>query len=170
MIKDHDHSKFLIQRFDQYTEGANSKGNFLLAFNTFLCGFLLSSFNSVVSFGSKDFNSTVEVFLGVIVILGVISMFFTLRAVYPYLHTGNSSEKRYHSLVFFKSISEISTEDAFVKEYKEQKEKKVGKDLAKQIYAVSKGLTRKYNRIKWAIWFIYPQLFFLIVILILKIV
>jgi hypothetical protein len=36
-------SKYVLNRFDHYIEGANSKGNFLLAFSAFMFGFIVIS-------------------------------------------------------------------------------------------------------------------------------
>lgn len=164
-----EHSRYVLTRFDHYIEGANSKGNFLLAFSAFLFGFVIASFNEIVSFNRYANNEWTVGFLIAILILGLGSIAFTISAVYPFLKTNNSSSKKYHSLIFFNSIAEMK-EDEFLKQYRAQKDKKAEKDLVKQIYAISKGLKKKYARISWAILLIFIQLFLLLLIIIIKII
>ncbi len=97
------------------------------------------------------------------------SIAFTIAAVFPFLKTNNSSSKKYHSLIFFNSIADMD-EDNFLTQYKEQKDKKINKDIAKQIYAISKGLKTKYNRISWAIKLVFVQLILLLTIIVIKVI
>lgn len=168
-INEIEHSKYLLNRFDHYIEGANSKGNFLLAFSVFLFGFVVASFKDIIAFNHYACKDWIIGLLITILIIGLASIAFTIAAVYPFLKTNNSSSKKYHSLVFFNSIAELEEED-FLKKYKEQKDKKVCKDLTKQIYAVSKGLKIKYIRISWAIRLIFVQLLLLLLIILIKII
>lgn len=165
--KEIEHSKYVLNRFDHYIEGANSKGNFLLAFSVFLFGFIAAGFNDIVSFNQRASTNWIIGLLIAILIIGLVSIAFTIAAVFPYLRTNNSSSKKYHSLVFFGSIAEME-EDDFLKQYGEQKDKKVSKDLAKQIYAVSKGLKVKYGRISWAMRLVFIQLLLLLLIIVIK--
>lgn len=168
-IKEIVNSRYILDRFDHYIEGANSKGNFLLAFSAFLFGFVVTSFNDIVAFNNQNAKDWTTFLLVLILIIGIISIGFTISAVFPFLKTNNSSSKKYHSLVFFKSIAEMSEED-FLAQYKEQKDKKVRKDMAKQIYAISKGLKSKYLKISWAIRFVFAQLIILLLIIIIKLI
>ncbi|MAT89526.1 MAG: hypothetical protein CMC35_02435 [Flavobacteriaceae bacterium] len=168
-INEIEQSRYVLNRFDHYIEGANSKGNFLLAFSAFLFGFIVTSFNDIIGFNNgKAENWTIGLLIGILVI-GILSIGFTIAAVFPFLKTNNSSSKKYHSLVFFKSIADMNEED-FLNQYKEQKDKKVCKDIAKQIYSISKGLKTKYNRIRWSIRMVFVQLILLLIIIIIKIV
>jgi hypothetical protein len=163
-----EHSRYLLNRFDHYIEGANSKGNFLLAFSAFLFGFIINSFKSIVEFNDSNAMSFTIVLLLMILVIGLVSIGFTIAAVFPYLKTNNSSSKKYHSLVFFRSIADMD-EKIFLKQYKNQDDKKVSKDMAKQIYAISKGLKTKYFRISWAIRLVFAQLVMLLLIIIIKV-
>lgn len=164
-----EHSKYLLDRFDHYIEGANSKGNFLLAFGAVLGGFIISNYDNIIAFKECKAESWVSGLLITVLICGLLSIAFTITAVFPFLKTSNSSSKKYHSLVFFKSIAEMK-EEQFLKDYKKQKDKKVRKDLAKQIFAISQGLKTKYIRISWAIGFIFFQLIFLLIIILIKVI
>lgn len=164
-----DQSRYVLNRFDHYIEGANSKGNFLLAFSAFLFGFIITSFNYILEMNNcKSYKLTASL-LVVTLIFGLISIAFTIAAVFPFLKTNNSSSKKYHSLVFFKSIAEMDEKD-FLKEFKNQSDKKVNKDIVKQIYAISEGLKVKYDRISWAIRFIFAQLLLLLLLIVIKII
>jgi len=164
-----ENSRYVLDRFDHYIEGANSKGNFLLAFSAFLFGFIVTSFESIVAFDNCAAKNWVIGLLVAILILGLASTALTIAAVFPYLKTNNSSSKKYHSLVFFNSIAEMEEEN-FMQEYSQQKTKKICKDMAKQIHAISKGLKTKYIRLSWAIVLVFVQLFLSLVIIIIKIV
>lgn len=168
-IKEIEHSRYVLNRFDHYIEGANSKGNFLLAFSAFLFGFIVTSFNHIIAFNNSYAKNCTIGLLGLILVVGLASIGFTIAAVFPFLKTNNSSSKKYHSLVFFNSIADMEEEN-FLKQYKQQKDKKARKDMAKQIYAISKGLKTKYFRISWAIRLIFIQLILLLSIIIIKIV
>lgn len=164
-----EHSKYVLNRFDHYIEGANSKGNFLLAFSAFLFGFIMTNFKDIVSFNQYAAMSWTTGLLIAILIIGLMSIGFTIAAVFPFLRTNNSSSKKYHSLVFFGSISEMKEAD-FLEQYKNQKNKKVRKDLTKQIYTVSTGLKKKYFRIGWAIRLVFVQLSLLLLIIVIKMI
>jgi len=167
-ISEVEQSRYVLSRFDHYIEGANSKGNFLLAFSAFLFGFIVTNFNDIVEFNNFSGKNWITGLLIVILVFGIISIGLTIAAVFPFLKTNNSTSKKYHSLVFFNSIAEMNEED-FLIQYKEQKDKKVCKDMAMQIYAISKGLKTKYNRISWSIGFVFIQLILLLLIILIKI-
>ncbi|MGW1454520.1 Pycsar system effector family protein [Salegentibacter agarivorans] len=164
-----EHSRYLLNRFDHYIEGANSKGNFLLAFGAVLCGFIITNYDNIIAFRQCKAEYWVSAFLIAILISGLLSITFTIAAVFPFLKTSNSSSKKYHSLVFFQSIAEMN-EQQFLKDFKKQEDKKVSKDLAKQIFAISKGLKKKYHRISWAIRFVFLQLILLLIIILIKVI
>ena len=168
-FKEIENSRYVLDRFDHYIEGANSKGNFLLAFSAFIFGFIVSSFKMIVAFDNSEAKSLTIGLLIIVLIVGLVSIAFTIAAVFPFLKTNNSSSKKYHSLVFFNSIADMEEED-FLKQYNQQKNKKVCKDMEKQIYAISKGLKIKYLRISWAIRLVFVQLILLLSIIIIKVV
>lgn len=163
-----ENSKYLLDRFDHYIEGANSKGNFLLAFGAVLCGFVITNYDEIISFNNCKLENWVSGLLITVLISGIVSIGFTIAAVFPFLKTSNSSSQKYHSLVFFKSIAEME-EERFLKEFKKQEDKKVRNDLAKQIFAISKGLKMKYIKISWAIRLVFFQLIILLIIILIKV-
>ena len=48
--------RFVLTRFDHYTEGANSKGNFLLAFCGFLVGFVGSNYSEIIAINDNAYE------------------------------------------------------------------------------------------------------------------
>lgn len=168
-IKEIEQSRYVLNRFDHYIEGANSKGNFLLAFSAFMFGFIVTSFGNIAEFDNNKAIGCTTGLLIAILVLGLISIGFTIAAVFPFLKTNKSSSKKNDSLVFFNSIAEMNEED-FLTQFKQQKDKKVCKDMAKQVFVISKGLKKKYRRISWAIRFVFLELILLLTIIIIKII
>ena len=164
-----EHSRYLLNRFDHYIEGANSKGNFLLALGAVLCGFIIANFENIIAFNHCKAEGWVSGLLISVLVCGLLSIAFTIAAVFPFLKTSNSSSKKYHSLVFFQSIAEME-EQEFLKNFKKQEDKKVNKDLAKQIYAISQGLKMKYQKLSWAIRFVFLELLLLMIIILIKVI
>ena len=167
MDKEREQSRFLIQRFDNYISGANTKGNFLLAFNTFLCGAIVTNYDKLSSLIENKcclcyFNSTIIL----IFFVGLIAISFIIKAVYPFLKSGNSSAEKYHSKVFFNSIAEFNSDKEFANIYQSQENEEVDEDLARHAYILSKGLKSKYNNLNWAMRFIYIELILLLILLI----
>ena len=154
-----EHSQFLIDRFDHYYDSVNNKGNFLLAFNTFICGTVIVSYKGIIALVSSDSCSWywLNILLICLLIFALISIAFILSAIYPYLKSGNKSPNSYHSLIFFGSISSLK-EDEFINKFKSQTEDSIKEDLIRQIYQLANGLTEKYNKLKYAGYFIYFEL------------
>jgi hypothetical protein len=146
----YDHLKFITQRYDTYISGANTKGAFLLAFNTFLCGGLLSNYNTIIKLVNVCHLVYLEGGLVLILITGVVSLVIILLAVYPFLKSGNSSPNKYHSLIYFGSVSSFETADKYAEAVSKQDEQETYNDLSKQIYQLSKALLKKYNLLAWA--------------------
>lgn len=164
MSLSYDHLKLIIQRFDAYVTASNTKAAFLLAFNTFICGGILSGYKTLISLGSKSYQIHINIILVLIFVIGVLCLFFVLRAMYPYMKSGNSSADKYHSLIFFKSVSEFTTSDDYLKKLNEQSNDDVLEDLAKQIHAIGSGLQKKYQFLEYATTTIYVQLCLILVL------
>jgi len=150
-----EHSKYLIDRFDHYAESANNKANFYLAFNTFVIGAIAAGHNEILKLAVGNMEYGVKLGLIFMVVLSFLSMIFTLLSMRPHLSSGNKSD--YHTLVFFKSISELSESD-FEEKYTAQKEKDIERDLVKQLYQLSKILDKKYAKLKIVGWLVFGEL------------
>ena len=167
MENERDQTKFIIQRFDTYITGANTKGNFLLAFNIFLCGGIIANYNNLTEL-VLDKSTLLYLNIGLLLlfIFGLTSTALIIKAVYPFLNSGNSSKDKYHSHVFFQSISEYESDKSFAEAYQMQEDKEVNEDLARQAYILAKGLISKYKSLAWVMRLVYSELILLLIILI----
>ena len=95
----------------------------------------------------------------------IIATIFIIKAVYPFLNSGNSSIDKYHSYIFFNSVAEFKTEKDYTDSYSKQSDIEVENDLTRQAYQLAKGLKSKFYHIEWAMRFIYAELFILLLIL-----
>lgn len=155
-----DHLKLIIQRFDTHITGSNTKGAFLLAFNTFLCGGLMANYEKLTKLVGPTHLGCFKTCLLILFLLGMVSLVYVLRAMYPFMDSGNSTKGKYHSLIFFKSVAEFETADEYAECLEKQGADDSYKDLSKQIYYVAIGLNKKYNNIKVAAIIIYMQICF----------
>ncbi|WP_460615325.1 Pycsar system effector family protein [Hymenobacter seoulensis] len=152
------HLKFILGRYDQYANAVNTKGSFLLAFNSFAAGGFVVNFLKLAE-GLKS-NCTVYAWFQVIsllfVLVSVISIYLTIRAVYPALTSGNN-RGNYQSLIFFGSVSELQP-DTFLQQVKEADNASTINDLARQTNQVASILSGKFRHISWASQLVYVQL------------
>lgn len=168
MAVNKEHTKFLIQRYDAYYSSVNTKGSFMLAFNTFLAGAMVTSYKDIAPhLESGNGKLWFNILLLLLISLSIISLTIIVKAIYPYLKSGNSTQDKYHSLIFFKSVAEYSSLEKFQKEYSSQTEDAVTDDMEKQVYELAQGLKKKYNLISVAGWFIYAEIILLLPLLIL---
>lgn len=150
-----EHSRYLMDRFDHYSESVNNKANFFLAFNTFIIGAIAAGHSEILKLAIGDTEYWVKIGLMLMLFLTSLSMVFTFLAMIPRLSSGNKPD--YHSLIFFKSISELS-ELNFEEKYTTQKEKDIERDLVKQLFQLAKILDKKYTRLKTVGWLVFGEL------------
>ena len=95
-----------IRRFDLILESTNSKSALIIAFNVFvLSGIVLSWGKILPDFKIHHYLSVIcNVLLTIVSIASVFSLWFTFRAVDPFLKT-YKSRRKYHSYLFFMDIS-----------------------------------------------------------------
>lgn len=168
MDKERDQSKFVIQRFDSYISAANTKGNFLLAFNTFLCGCIVSNYKNLTGLINSQSNlKYLNIFLWSLFILGLVTTTLIMKSVYPFLKSGNSTKEKYHSLIFFNSVAEYDNDKSFKDVFQGQSDSEVNEDMARQAYYLAKALKSKYNILAWSMRFVFFELVILLAILIL---
>jgi len=160
-----DQLKFIMQRYDTYISGANTKGTFLLAFNTFLCGGVLSNYSSLIEMVGLCLAIYLKLALLLLVICGIVSLFIVLLAVYPFLKSGNSSKDKYHSLIYFGSVSAFKNPEEYIAALGSQNDPDVFADMSKQIHQLAQGLYKKYRQLEWATKIIFAQLSLIIFIM-----
>lgn len=131
--------KYNISRFDHYYASVNFKSSFLVIGNITLLGFLLSTQNCI----------SVYLILGHIS-LTTLSLIFVLLAIKPYLKSYDKST----SLIFFNDITNMKG-DEFKDKINTFTEENYLTDLKEQVYALSKGLEKKFSNLnKSTIFFI----------------
>lgn len=168
MEKQTDNTKFIIQRFDNYIAQANVKGNFLLAFNTFLTGGIIANYSKIKELLVCEMGILLlNIILCMLLVASVITSILVIKAVYPFLKSGNSSLDKYHSHIFFNSISEFVNDKAYYESLTKLSDDDFNQDLAIQAFQLSKGLKKKYYFFEWAMRLVYFELSLIIVILIL---
>ena len=161
-----DNSKFIIQRYDNYIAGANVKGNFLLAFNTFLTGGIVTNYSKIKELVGCGVGETLlNVSLCILLIASLATTIFVIKAVYPFLSSGNSSKDKYHSHIYFKSVSEFENAKSYNDSFSKLTPEEFKLDLSNQTYELAKGLKKKYNFLKWSMLFIYFEIFLILLIL-----
>jgi len=154
----YDHLKLIIQRFDTHINSANTKGAFLLAFNTFLCGAILSNQNALSNLVSISTQPKLKIGILLFFILGIVCLIIVLLAIYPFLHSGNSSRDSYHSHIYFGSIAEFDSPGKYAESISKQKESESYHDLSIQIFYIAIALKRKYKYLEYATKIILLQL------------
>ncbi|HVW98687.1 MAG TPA: Pycsar system effector family protein [Mucilaginibacter sp.] len=160
-----DQIKFIIQRYDTYIGGANTKGAFLLAFNSFLCGGLLSNYKTLIAFVEANWLTAYKLSVLGVFILGVGSLVVVLLAIFPFLKSGNSSPDRYHSLIYFGSVSMFDNASKYQDALQAADEQSFIDDASKQAFQLATGLRKKYNYLSWATVMIFIQLALVLAIL-----
>ncbi|WP_256004959.1 Pycsar system effector family protein [Pedobacter deserti] len=160
-----DQIKFIIQRYDTYIGGANTKGAFLLAFNSFLCGGLLSNYKTLITFVEANWLTAYKISVLGVFILGVGSLVVVLLAIFPFLKSGNSSPDRYHSLIYFGSVSMFDNASKYQDALQAADEQSFIDDASKQAFQLATGLRKKYNYLSWATVMIFIQLALVLAIL-----
>jgi len=158
MEKQTDNTKFIISRFDAYISQANVKGNFLLAFNTFLIGGIITNYSKIIELVGCEQILFVNCILIVMFILSIITAFFVIKAVYPFLSSSNSSKEKYHSHIFFNSVSEFKDGNGYFDSLSNHNDKQFDSDLANQAYLLAKGCKKKYKNLQLAMIFVYVEM------------
>lgn len=171
-----EHLRFVINRYDEQLSNVNTKGSFLLAFNTFLIGGGITSYKDFISVLSLSscylcwFNFVVVLLL----IVSLIAMWYTIRSVYPFLSSGNIIEdpaKKYISLIYFDSITtHYKDGEQYFEAIKKQNEEKVLEDLSRQAYIIGEGICRKFRNLNVALFFVYTELILISILILIAVI
>ena len=153
MINKIETQKYIINRLDNYIESSQNKSNLYLALNTIILGGVITLISTKVD----SLSCILNLLLGAISILSLISIIQTLRAINPYLKKSLNKTK---SIFFFKDIAECSIKD-YQESVLEKSKKGLIQDLAGQSHILAKGLTNKYNILMISGWLIGLEFFLL---------
>lgn len=131
---------YTISRFDHYFESVNNKTAVYIAINTFVLGSILAGYVNV----SQHIKEHVDVFnimLCIILVLGLTTLIILILVSIPYF------SKKPNSLFYFGTIGSLSKND-FIEQSKKYDSKDELKDLRGQVHILSKGLNKKFERLK----------------------
>jgi hypothetical protein len=131
---------YTINRFDHYFESVNNKTAVYIAINTFILSGVLASYVNVGKY-IKEYTGTFNLILCAILGLGLITLIILVLASIPYF------SKKPNSLFYFGTIGSLSKDD-FIEQSKKYDSKDELKDLRSQVHILSKGLNKKFERLK----------------------
>jgi len=141
-----------LGRYDSYVSTVNSKAAAMTAFNSFFVGTIILRWDVV----GKAFESApvsliilVKIMMATSAIGALIALGLSFYAVLPYLFSEKAPGK-YHSLIFFKHVSEFASGDDYKSKFETATDEDLLSDLAKQCFALAKGLDSKMNAIRRA--------------------
>jgi hypothetical protein len=162
------HYKLVLQRIDTYINSINTKGSFIVAFTTFICGSLIAKYSELNIIISKSPHADcVNILIVALFGVSMLTVFVVGLAVFPYLKSGNSTTSKYHSHIFFNSIAEFESEKEFLKSCESYSETDAEEDIKRQVYILSKGLRSKFKKIGYAMILFFFNLLILSLITIL---
>ncbi len=131
--------KYNISRFDHYYASVNFKSSFLVIGNITLLGFLFTTLSDI----------NICLFIAHVLVT-ILSLIFVLLAIKPYLKSYDKNT----SLIFFNDIANMKG-DEFKDKINTLTEESYVTDLKEQVYALSKGLEKKFSNLnKSTIFFI----------------
>jgi hypothetical protein len=162
--------KVILNRYDLYLNAVNAKGRFVIALFTFV-GALLIYHSEIILNICPDYLFWLCIALLTIGIAICFSgIFFVIKAVFPFLSSGNSSKDDYHSLIYFGAVSEFDSGGEYHQKVQSRSAEQDEKDIAYQVFQLSKGLEEKYEAIKYAMYHLYALGITLIILIIIKII
>lgn len=141
--------KHTMDRYDHYYDSVNNKGNLFLALNTFLLGGIITGYYGIQEGIGERYNILLFVWLALICCL--LSMGFTLWAIFPYLN--KNIDKVYGSAMYFGEVSHLTLTD-FKKRYEQMTEYKKYEDYLQQVHLLALGLQKKFFRLQIATYFL----------------
>ena len=134
--------KFCLERWDHYYDSVNNKSAVFLALATFIVGGLVAAYPSILQL--VDCGIVAHSLMILLIGLGVANMIVVVMASTPFLT--NDVE----SLLYFGSVSCMSTKEYYQKSLAGCTEEQELKDLRDQAHQLSKGLAKKFKKLKLA--------------------
>jgi len=153
-----DRLQYTIGRFDHYFDSINNKTAVYIAINTFLIGGILASYSSVDKY-IIQYSTAFNLIISLELLIGIAALIILVYASIPYF------TKSSDSLIYFGSIGSKSKDDFYTHSKKCDEEEEIN-DLRDQVYALSKGLTKKFSRLKLVGVLLATQFIFLIPLII----
>ncbi len=161
MEKERNRLKYTIERLDHYYESVNNKTTVYIAISTFFTGAILTFTVQFKGFlGDKYW---LLFFISAMLLLGIINLLILAKICIPFFPF------RTDSMYYFRAISSMKKYEFFEKS-KDRKDKEDLKDLRTQVYELSNGLNKKFQKLTWVGVLLISQLLLLapIIYLIIK--
>jgi hypothetical protein len=136
----------IIRRFDHMIDTANTKAALIIAFNTFILGGIVLKWGELLPRNPLWLKISGSFILAAAAGACVVSLFFTFRAIAPYLKSHN-----YRSNVFFKDIRKHQEPEEYHNEMKGLTLDHLTRDLSFQVHVISGGMSNKFDCLKNAV-------------------
>ena len=136
-----DRLRYSIQRFDQFYDSVNNKCAVFLGLSTFIVGGLIATYPSFVE--KIEATAWVNVFMGLLIGVGILNMLITVRASTPFLSRGKDSLYYYGAISCLK-LDQFERQSAGCNE-----EEELG-DLRAQAHQLAIGLEGKFRKLRWS--------------------
>ena len=150
-------ARFVINRYDHFYESINTKGNLYLAINAILIGGIASSYSFLDQ--KLNFSSGHNVVIAGVVILCAVSLSFTIAAINPF--TKSSPQPGNVSLIHYSQVASLECK-YYARKFRNRSESMHLQDMLRQVHILSVGLTRKFERLKYAGWVLSFSLLLLV--------
>lgn len=138
---ENDRLKFCIERFDHYYDSVNNKSAVFLGLSTFIVGGLVAAYPSILTL--VNCGILVHLMMTATIALGLTVMIIVILASTPFL------SKESDSILYFGAISRLSVTDYCDRSTSCAAEDELA-DLRNQAYRLSKGLEKKFKKLKMA--------------------
>lgn len=159
----------VIGRYDSIINSTNAKCSIVLAFNSIILGAVLFRFDEIVNIYCNHpyFRGFSILILVLIVLLSSISIIFSFRVMNPFLKSGEETEAKYKSIIFFRSVSTFKPKE-YIEKINSLTDMEILDDLSRQVKVLADGLTKKMNDMQKAVSIIYVILILIIGLIVLK--
>ncbi len=151
--------KHSMDRYDHYYDSVNNKGNLYLSINTFIIGGVITGYYAIKE--NIDEDSHVILFVWITLLLSLLSLICTIRAILPYLSKKNKSNTG--SLLYFSDVANTSLKD-FKDRYTNLKTDDKYNEYLTQVHLLSIGLKKKFRRLAMATYFLGGSLITILII------
>lgn len=139
MEREKERLKFCIGRYDHYYDSVNNKSNVYLTLSVFIFGGLMGIYPTILE--KTNSNIWVNIFMLLIMLIGLTAMLITVLASRPFL------TKETDSLLFFQSVSNMGLSEFETQSSNASDEQEI-KDLRVQTFQLASGLKAKFIKLR----------------------
>lgn len=133
---------YTVNRLDHYYDSVNNKTAVYIGINTIITGGAIALTTQIQDILGME--SGLQILIAIIIGFGLLSLMILAWASIPYL----DSKKKIDSLYYFGAIAQMKRNEFFEASQKMDKKENL-KDLRNQVFEMSRGLKRKFIKLKW---------------------